>query len=82
MLVKAKTEERDGIEYFLFDRARLLSHGTTQAIFKSQFENELLLIDLRLHIRVLGKEIMALAFDRISLRKNRENSVLIFRLKI
>lgn len=49
LLVKAKTEERDGVEYFLFDRARLLSRGTTQAILKNQFENEQLLVDLRLH---------------------------------
>jgi len=49
LLVKAKVEERDGIEYFLFDRARLLSHGTSQTILKNQFENEYLLVDLRLH---------------------------------
>lgn len=49
LLVKAKTEERDGVEYFLFDRARLLSHGTSQAILKNQFENGQLLVDLRLH---------------------------------
>lgn len=49
LLVKARVEERDGIEYFLFDRARLLSNGTTIAILKNQFENEQLLVDLRLH---------------------------------
>ena len=49
LLVKAKVEERDGVEYFLFDRARLLSHGTTQSILRNQFENENLLVDLRLH---------------------------------
>lgn len=49
LLVKAKVEERDGVEYFLFDRARLLSHGTTQAILKNQFENGQLIVDLRLH---------------------------------
>jgi len=49
LLIKAKVEERDGIEYFLFDRARLLSGGTSQAILKNQFENEQLLVDLRLH---------------------------------
>lgn len=49
LLVKAKVEERDGVEYFLFDRARLLSQGTTQAILKNQFENGQLLVDLRLH---------------------------------
>lgn len=49
LLVKAKVEERDGIEYFLFDRARLLSQGTSKSILKNQFENEQILIDLRLH---------------------------------
>ena len=49
LLVKAKTEIRDGIEYFYFDRARLLSGGTTQSILKSQFETGELLVDLRLH---------------------------------
>jgi len=49
LLVKAKVEERDGVEYFLFDRARLLSGGTTKLILKNQFENGELLVDLRLH---------------------------------
>jgi len=49
LLVKAKVEERDGIEYFLFNRAKLLSSGTTKAILKNQFENGQLLVDLRLH---------------------------------
>ena len=49
LLVKAKVEERDGIEYFLYDRARLLSQGTTKAILKNQFETEKLRVDLRLH---------------------------------
>jgi hypothetical protein len=49
LLVKAKVEERDGIEYFQFDRARLLTRGTTKEILKNQFENEQLLVDLRLH---------------------------------
>lgn len=49
LLVKAKVEERDGVEHFMFDRARLLSHGTTKAILKNQFENGQLLVDLRLH---------------------------------
>ncbi len=49
LLVKAKVEERDGIEYFCYDRARLLTGGTTVQILKSQFESEKLLIDLRLH---------------------------------
>lgn len=49
LLVKAQVEVRDGIEYFYFNRARLLSGGTSQSILKNQFENENLLIDLRLH---------------------------------
>lgn len=49
LLVKAKVELRDGAEYFLFDRARLLSGGTTKKILKNQFENGQILIDLRLH---------------------------------
>lgn len=49
LLVKAKVEERDGIEYFYFNRARLLTSGTTQSILKNLFENEKLTIDLRLH---------------------------------
>jgi len=49
LLVKAKVEERDGIEYFLYDRARLLYQGTSKAILKNQFENGQLLVDLRLH---------------------------------
>ena len=49
LLVKAKVEERDDIEYFLFNRARLLSGGVTRSILKSQFESGQLLLDLRLH---------------------------------
>jgi len=49
LLVKAKVEERDSVEYFLFDRARLLYHGTTKLILKNQFENGQLIVDLRLH---------------------------------
>ena len=49
LLVKAKVEKREGVEYFLFDRAKLLSYGTTKVILKNQFENEQLLVDLRLY---------------------------------
>ena len=49
LLVKASVEERDGVEHFWFNRARLLSGGVTQSILKNQFENEQLLLDLRLH---------------------------------
>ncbi len=49
LLVKAKVEERDGIEHFLYNRARLLSGGVIKSILKNQFENGQLLLDLRLH---------------------------------
>ncbi len=49
LLVKAKVEERKGVEYFLFNRARLLSGGVTQSILKNQFQSGQLLLDLRLH---------------------------------
>lgn len=49
LLVKAKVEERDGIEHFLFNRAKLLSGGATKSIIRNQFEAEQLLLDLRLH---------------------------------
>lgn len=49
LLVMAKTELRDGIEYFYYDRARLLNGGTDKTILKSQFESGDILIDLRLH---------------------------------
>lgn len=49
LLVKAQVEIRDGIEYFYYDRAKLLSGGTSKSILKNQFENEKLLVDLRLH---------------------------------
>ena len=49
LLVKAKVEERGGVEHFLFDRARLLSGGVTQSILRNQFKSEQLLLDLRLH---------------------------------
>jgi len=52
LLVKAKVEERAGIEYFLFDRARLLTGGTSVSILKHQFENEKLIVDLRLHDKI------------------------------
>ena len=49
LLVKAKSEMRDGVEYFLFNRARLLSGGINKSILKNQMENEKLKLDLRLH---------------------------------
>ena len=49
LLVKASVEVRDGEEYFFFNRARLLSGGATQSILANQFENEQLILELRLH---------------------------------
>jgi hypothetical protein len=49
LLVKARVELRENIEFFHFHRARLLSRGTTELILKNAFNNGQLLIDLRLH---------------------------------
>ena len=49
LLVKAKVEERDGIEYFFFYRAKLMSGGATQSILANQFKDEQLILDLRLY---------------------------------
>ena len=49
LLVKAQTEMRGKNEYFYYDRAKLLTGGTTKEIIKSKFETEKLLVDLRLH---------------------------------
>lgn len=48
ILVSAFTEERDGREYFHFHRAQLLK-GTSPDILESQFKEENILVDLRLH---------------------------------
>ena len=49
LLVSAFVEWIDGTEHFLYDRARLLSGGTSVSILRNQFEQERLLLDLRLH---------------------------------
>ena len=49
LLVFALVEERDGVEYFKYDRAKLLTGGTTVSIMRFQLEKENILIDLRLH---------------------------------
>lgn len=49
LLVRARVEERDRVEYFWYNRARLLSGGATASILKSQFESGQLRLDLRLH---------------------------------
>jgi len=46
--VQARTEERDGIEYFQFFRAQLMK-GTNPSLLKNQFIQENILVDLRLH---------------------------------
>ncbi|MFH1258324.1 MAG: MvaI/BcnI family restriction endonuclease [Elusimicrobiota bacterium] len=51
ILVSAFTEERDGKEYFHFYRAQLLK-GTSPKILGSQFKEENVLVDLRLHDKV------------------------------
>lgn len=48
ILVYAFVDERDGIEYFHFNRAQLLK-GTTPSILINQLKEENLLVDLRLH---------------------------------
>ena len=48
ILVNADVEERDGIEWFWFNRARLLS-GTTPHLLHTQIKQGQILIDLRLH---------------------------------
>jgi len=51
VLVYANTEERDGNEFFFFNRA-VIMHNTTKQILFNQFMNENLLVDLRLHDKV------------------------------
>lgn len=46
--VTAEVEERDGVEYFHYIRAQLLK-GTSKEILISQFKEENIVIDLRLH---------------------------------
>lgn len=49
LLVTAQVEIRDGVEYFLYDDAVLLSGGTDLNLLRQQFQNEHLMLDLRLH---------------------------------
>ena len=49
LLVKAKSEYRDGVEYFKFCRAQLLTGGVNKANIKMHLETEDLVIELRLH---------------------------------
>jgi hypothetical protein len=48
LLVSAMTEERNGLEYFHFVRARLLS-GTSPEALRTNIDAGHVLIDLRLH---------------------------------
>ena len=49
LLVTASVEIRNNVEYFWFDRARILTGGTSVSILRNQFASENLLLDLRLH---------------------------------
>ncbi len=49
LLVSAAVEIRNNVEYFWYDRARLLTGGTSVSILRNQFALENLLLDLRLH---------------------------------
>jgi len=49
LLVKAKSESRDFIEYFYFYHARLLTGGVSKENIKAHFEAGNLLLNLRLH---------------------------------
>lgn len=48
IFVTADVEERDGIEYFHYNRAQLMQ-GTSSNILANQFQQENILVDLRLH---------------------------------
>ncbi len=48
ILVSAKTEERDGVEYFHYMRARLLKN-TSADVLRQQFQEQNIVMDLRLH---------------------------------
>ncbi len=48
MLVHAHSEMRGGVEYFKFNRARLM-RGTNSHIIREQIDEGNILIDLRLH---------------------------------
>jgi hypothetical protein len=49
ILVTAQTEERDGLEYFYYDRAMLME-GTNPHILANQFREGNILVDLRFRI--------------------------------
>ncbi len=48
LFVNALTEERDAKEYFYYNRAQLMT-GTTPDLLASQFREEKIVVDLRLH---------------------------------
>ena len=48
ILVSAKTEERDDVEYFHYMRARLLKN-TSADVLRQQFQEQNIVVDLRLH---------------------------------
>lgn len=49
LLVTAQVDIKDSIEYFLYNNAVLLSGGTDLNLLREQFQNEHLMLDLRLH---------------------------------
>ncbi len=51
VLVTAKSEERDGVEWFSYTRAQIV-HGTTPNILQEQIAAGNILVDLRLHDQV------------------------------
>ena len=51
LLVYFKREERDGQDYFLYEKAKFLSGGTNEKNIISNIKNDLITIDLRLHPR-------------------------------
>lgn len=48
LFVNALTEERDGKEYFYYNRAQLMK-GTSPELLANQFREEHIVVDLRLH---------------------------------
>ena len=49
LLVKAESEYRDGVEYFKFCRAQLLTGGVNKESIKMHFETGGLVVEFRLH---------------------------------
>jgi hypothetical protein len=54
LLVNAKVDVRNGVEHFLYDHARWCHNGIDYSNLRNLFENEKLMIDLRLHKKLNG----------------------------